>query len=284
MSDFKLVDETLDFNLTLTYSLSIQIALDGFSFCVFDPVRDKFIALYHKSINRLDSIEEYCASIEKFVNTETIFTRKFKKVKVLYNSDNFSFVPTPFYDKSNNEKYLSLTSDVKSSEKLFTNILSNVDAVCVYTIEDKVIDTCLELFPNSRFYHQSVPAIETSLVTYKNKTKIHKVIVDVSSQKIDLLVVKGRKLILFNSFNYKSDEDFSYFILLIYEQLKLSAEETELIFMGEIDKKDSTFTLIKKYIRHIKFEKFDDSFLYSYTLFDIPSYKFSNLFSLQKCE
>ena len=70
----------------------------------------------------------------------------------------------------------------------------------------------------------------------------------------------------------------------MYEQLKHSAEETELIFMGKIDKKDSTFTLIKEYIRHIKFEKFDDSFLYSYTLFDIPSYKFSNLFSLQKCE
>ncbi|OFY21664.1 MAG: hypothetical protein A2W98_03285 [Bacteroidetes bacterium GWF2_33_38] len=260
--------------------------LDGFSFCIFDSVRDKFIALYHKQLNVNNmSIEDYCKELNSFIeNEDVLFQRKYKKVKVLYYTEKFTFVPTPLFDKNNLNKYISLNFDTNNTERLMINELHNAEAVNIFSVSEKKIQLLEAYFANVKIYHQSLPVVETSLVTYKNKTKVFKVIVDVHDNSFDLLVIKGRKLILFNTFSYSTDDDFSYFILLVYEQLKLNPEETEIIFMGNIHKKDEKFIKIKKYIRHIKHEKLDEGFLYSYTFFDIPAYKFSNLLSLQKCE
>jgi len=43
MQNVAFVDETLDINLTQLYHLSIQSDLNGLSFCILDPVRNKYI-------------------------------------------------------------------------------------------------------------------------------------------------------------------------------------------------------------------------------------------------
>jgi len=47
MHNISLIDETLDKNLTANYNLSIQVSLDGFSFCIKDLIRNKYIVLKH---------------------------------------------------------------------------------------------------------------------------------------------------------------------------------------------------------------------------------------------
>jgi len=49
MQDFAFIDETLDKNLIHTYHLSIQADLNGLSFCILDPVTNKYIVLVHQA-------------------------------------------------------------------------------------------------------------------------------------------------------------------------------------------------------------------------------------------
>ena len=45
MPFLELFDETLDINSTENYELSIQISPDGFSFCLLDIIRNKFVLI-----------------------------------------------------------------------------------------------------------------------------------------------------------------------------------------------------------------------------------------------
>ena len=51
MQEFAFIDETLDINLTQSYYLSIQLSLNGLSFCIHDPVRKIYIAFSNKKFD-----------------------------------------------------------------------------------------------------------------------------------------------------------------------------------------------------------------------------------------
>ena len=58
---------------------------------------------------------------------------------------------------------------------------------------------------------------------------------------MDVLVIKNKELQLYNTFIYKSAEDFIYFALFVCEQLDLDPDQLDCCFFGEIEK---THTLI----------------------------------------
>ena len=45
MPFLELFDETLDINSTENYELSVQVSPDGFSFCLLDTIRNKFVLI-----------------------------------------------------------------------------------------------------------------------------------------------------------------------------------------------------------------------------------------------
>lgn len=63
-------------------------------------------------------------------------------------------------------------------------------------------------------------------------------------------MVKGNKLILFNSFEYSSPEDFIYYILFTFEQLQLNPDSVSVKLLGTISKDSAYFEIAYKYIRN----------------------------------
>ena len=63
-------------------------------------------------------------------------------------------------------------------------------------------------------------------------------------------MVKNQQLILFNSFQYKTPEDFIYYILFTCEQLQLNPETIPVQFLGAISEESDAFKIAYKYIRN----------------------------------
>ncbi|WP_296386943.1 DUF3822 family protein, partial [Winogradskyella sp.] len=83
---------------------------------------------------------------------------------------------------------------------------------------------------------------------------------------IELLVVDKSKLLLFNVFEYNSKEDFIYYVLFVFEQLKLDVETTPVNLSGNIDKDDEIYNTLYTYVRHIDFMPTDHNFEVSNTI------------------
>ena len=56
-----------------------------------------------------------------------------------------------------------------------------------------------------------------------------------------------------NSFTFTSKEDFVYFILLAYDQLKFNPEQDPIYFLGDISKSSPIYQICWQYVRNIHF-------------------------------
>ena len=79
------------------------------------------------------------------------------------------------------------------------------------------------------------------------------VYVNVSSDSFDVVVIQNKQLYFSNSFSFETKEDFIYYILFTFEQLKLDVEEIQLYFTGDIELESELYTITYQYIRNVLF-------------------------------
>ena len=110
-------------------------------------------------------------------------------------------------------------------------------------------------FGSFEYKHSSTVLIE-KVLRLKN-TNDRTLYVNVESSIIDIIIVKSNSLIFYNRFEYKTKEDFIYFILFTIEQLDLNPEKLRCEFFGSINSIDELYLIAYKYIRNISILPFD---------------------------
>src|SRR5690606_19117788 len=102
---------------------------------------------------------------------------------------------------------------------------------------------------------------EQLLMIEKNAAEL-KMYVHVDYKNFEIIVIENGKLLLYNTFEFNTKEDFIYYILFTAEQLKINPETLHLIFIGNINKEDAFYNMAYKYIRHIDFGNFVENYTY----------------------
>lgn len=282
MQDFAFIDETLDINLTHMYILSIQASLNGLSFCILDPVQEKYIVFSHKNVNSELSFNDFLDNIEEYIQNTDLLNHKYKKVKFIWLSSKNTLIPKKHFKKENVKKYFEFNQKLDELDEIHFNKLKYIDAYSIYIVPNQIANIFSKQFPGINFYNQQIPFIEHSLAKYYSETK--KVFVNINDNFIDINLTETGKLLLYNSFVYKTEMDLIYFIMYVCNQYNLNTETTEVVLSGLIDKKSSAFSKLKDFFQHLKFDKLPEEFSYSYTFNKIPNHSFTNLFNLQLCE
>lgn len=96
------LQENNSFN-TYFKELSIQINLDGLSFCIFNPIENCVESIYNFSINfSKKTKKDIETEIYGILESEEGLRQDFANIKVLHNTPIFAFVPQDlFLDKKN---------------------------------------------------------------------------------------------------------------------------------------------------------------------------------------
>jgi hypothetical protein len=94
---------------------------------------------------------------------------------------------------------------------------------------------------------------------------------------MQVMITEKQKLLFYNSFSYATPEDFLYYLLYTYQQLKLDTETVPVNMLGEIVKESVLYELIYKYIRNINFMK-RPAELQVQNTFNMPGHFYFNLF------
>jgi hypothetical protein len=281
--DSVFIDETFDLNQTGNYNISIQAGLDGYSFSVLDPVRNKYILLKHFIFPENLDIETLEDKIQEINSNDEFLSREYKTARFSYQSPKYTIIPGPLFNKQNLRSYFEFNHHLEDLDEIHYNKLSNTDAYNLFIIPSRLACLAKRAFSNVKYFHQVTPFIENGLMQHGGKTFRRAVLVNIYGKFADVIVVQGEKLLLSNTFPWKNEQDLVYFILYVYEQLKLGGEEVPLVISGSIKKKSPAYELLKVYIKKVGFESRNDSFQYSYTLNDIDPHWFTNLFNLKLC-
>jgi len=282
MQNFAFIDETLDINLTQSYFLSIQVNLDGLSFCILDPVREKYIAFSNINFQKDLAIDDFYNALEKYLQKDELLSQNYKHTKLIWLSSKNTLIPNSYFKKENLKKYFEFNQKLDDLDEIHFNELKYIDAYSIFTIPNQIANIFIKQFPKICFYNQQAPFIENNLLKYHSESK--KVFANINSNFIDLSIIEKGKLLLYNNFAYKTEADIIYFVLYVFDQFKLNTQETELILSGFIHKESKLYSKLSEFISHIKFDKPTEDFAFSYTFKKIPQQSFINLFNLHLCE
>lgn len=279
MKAFSIVDESFDPVISSSYFISIQITLDGFSFCILDPVRNKYIQMQHITLDKklplIPQVEECFASIEKL-------NLPYKKCMVLLPTNIATLVPSSLYEQSDEVKWLSFSHTLSKSPCVASNKVKMADAYNIFAIDCDLERILRRQFPAPLLYQQYTPVIEGNLATMADPDKAL-VIVNLEDEYFDLLVFGENNLKLCNSFAIKSESDFLYFCLFVFEQLKLNPQTIEIVMFGRHPNFSELESLLSGYIKKIRHRNMPHQFQYSHQFRNIDTPAFYNMLSLPLC-
>jgi len=231
--------------------LSIQLSLDGFSFCVINKTLNEVTALYAYTFpNNSPTPEKHLDNVIEVFDKEKLLQRRYHTVNITHVNELSTLVPKAFFVPEEIKSYIKFSSKVYKNDYIVHDPLVNHDMMNVYIPFVNINNFLLEKFGAFEYKHFSTVLVENLMNTYKFSERPH-MFVHICDEHFEIVIIANSKLLLYNSFKYQTKEDFIYFVLFTAEQLKLNPEKFELIFSGNIDKESDLYKIAYTYVRNI---------------------------------
>jgi len=149
-------------------------------------------------------------------------------------------------------EYLQFNLKVLKNDFITYDVIEIAEIVNVYIPLIHINNFLFEKFGSYEYKHSSTVLIESLLKETHNSDATH-FYVNVENDIFQILILKNKKVTFFNTFGFKTREDFIYYILFVIEQLQMNPEEIKLTFLGDIDKESELYEIAYKYIKNINF-------------------------------
>ncbi|AVR46141.1 DUF3822 domain-containing protein [Christiangramia fulva] len=229
--------------------LSIQVSLNGLSFCILDR-NENSIVFYHK-INfgkQLDPIK-ILARIELEYEKQKELDQPVDEVNLIFTNPLFSLVPANIFDENNASNYLKFNTKILQTDFIAFDTIHD-EIINVYIPYTNIINYFFDKYGEFEYRH-SLSVLIDSLLKLQNQGLT--MYIHTYHNNYDLVVVENGKLLLANSFEYDTKEDFLYYILFTAEQLDLDPNTFQLVLIGDISKDSEEYKMAWDYIRNISF-------------------------------
>ncbi len=242
-------------------NLSIQFSLDGFSFCIKDDESKEILQLseyvFETTLNTPFLLLE---KVKTIFETDEALQGSFKSVRAIHQNNLASQIPKAYFDENNLKSYLNYNIKTLSSDYITYDELPSLNANNVYIPYVNINNFLFKNFGEFTYEHHSTLLINELTQQFNNSTE-DVITVNIAYNTIEMVVFKKGVFHLYNSFTFKTKEDFLYYILFTSEQLNLKLEELVLVFLGNITTEFSIYKAVEDYIKNIRFLEPNHDFL-----------------------
>jgi hypothetical protein len=238
--------------------LAIQVSLNGLSFATFDTLLNKPLALKKIELGSFPittKIEDLFA--EAFKNHPEL-KANYDEIVIIHTNNLSTFVPVALFDEEYLGSYLQFNTKVFETDFFAFDELANYEMINVYIPYVNMNNYFIDQYGTFDYKHANTVLVNKLLDLSKNNVELH-FFVHLSYTHFEIVIIQNQKLVLYNSFDYKTPEDFLYYILFTSEQLHLNPENFKLILLGKITEGDALYTIAYKYVRNVSL--FDVSFM-----------------------
>jgi len=230
--------------------LSLQVTLGGFCFCIIDTLSNKIVALkeiYFSDFPTSSKVEDL---YWKAFNDHPELKEKYDEVIVLHDNNLATFVPTALFDEEFLGSYLQYNTKVFETDFFAFDALQNYEMNHVFIPFVNINNYLLDQFSTFNYKHVNTILVSKLLDLSKNRDE-KQVYVHFSKNKFEIVIVQNQKLLLFNSFEFVTKEDFIYYLLFTTEQLNLNPEHFKVQLLGLISVDSELFEIAYKYVRNV---------------------------------
>ena len=231
--------------------LSIQFSLDGFSFCISNFEHTIFHFSSYAFGEETSTPELLLNRIEEIFQTDKDLHDDFESVVVIHENHLNSFVPNAYFKEEALKSYLDYNVKTIRTDFIAYDSLDNLGIKNVYVPYVNINNFLFQNFGEFEYQHHS--SVLVNKLIQKTHTNNLKFYANVSKNTLDIVVIENKKLMFYNGFEYHTKEDFIYYILFTFEQLKLDPAEIVLHLLGDITEDSELYKIAYTYIQTLEF-------------------------------
>ena len=239
--------ETIDYNKSEQYTLSIRLSTDGFSFSVLNPLENDSPWIDNHAIDESRSLT---ANLKRTYQDIEWLSRPYKRVNILSANKRYTFIPLDFFEDEQAELIFYHNHPQRENEQVLYNILHGCNVVVLFGIDRTAYTFLQEKHPQAKFYAQATPLIEY----FAAKSRLgnnRKMYVYLRKETADVYCYERNHLLLANTFPCTVTADRIYYLLYIWKQLEFDQERDELHLSGLLDEKELLLNELRKYIQQV---------------------------------
>ena len=282
MQKFELFDETFDPFRTESYELSIQVSLNGFSFCVKDLTRNLFIALGDNAFEHpVAFVDDWNDRVKYILSLYDWIIKPFKKINLCFDSPRYALIPQKFFDPQKAKQILSLSHRIEDLEEIRYHSIDN-DVICIFSIPSTLSANFITVHPKTNI----VSSGSAPLNFHLSKNKIRhtpQLTLAIYNGFATANLSNGEKLMHSGSIKLVSAEETTYHLVNICNELKIAPADVEITQLGTFGTQDNdTTSLLTRFFKLVKQE---DSIKHSHFSYQLSQHKvqYATLFNLSLC-
>ncbi|WP_300569891.1 DUF3822 family protein [Flavobacterium sp.] len=231
-------------------NLVLQVSLTDVSFCIKDTLRNKIETVKSFAFDMVSNPNQMEESLNKVFNAIPELKATFDEITVLHNNSLLTFVPSVLFDENYLSSYLQYNTKVFESDFYTHDVISNYEINNVYIPYVNINNYLIDHFGSFNYKHSFSILVKKVLDCSKNIDE-PQLYVHIQKDNFQIIAVKNQKLLLFNTFDYKTEEDFIYYLLFTAEQLNLNPETVQLKLIGNVNADNNLYKIAYKYIRNV---------------------------------
>ncbi len=280
MHELNLIDNSFDLKLASEYHISIQLGLDGFSFCILDVSKNKYLVLRHIPLI-VGKSQFLSRKLETIFDQEENLHASFKSVTITYSTTKATLIPKEYSKDFYLNNLASFTDDLSRNDVVSTDLIHGFNYQVMYSFPKEIMILLNRKFTDFKFRHKSIPLLGTVLAQRtENKNSL---LINFEKKYIRLIAFKDQQIELYNSFYFKNETDFLYYTLNVWQNLQFDPEHDEVLIGGYVADDSSYVRQLKKYISTIHFLKPSTDFNYGNMFDKIQKHQFVSLLNTYSC-
>lgn len=268
----RLHDETFDPAHPGAYNLYLMAGPTRLTLAVADVERRKFVGL-----------EEYAltaAGVPALAAQHAFLAQRgWNEVRLALTGRAFTLLPAPLFRAGDEAAALRLHHPLARTEAARHHAHPGLELVNIFAAENSLADwlTATHGAAGRLLHHTS--ALLAGLIQQRGAATTRRIYLNLGAHELTLAVL-GQRLEYCNVFAFATAEDVLYYTILVMQELGLNPDQDEVTVWGEITHDSPLFSLLRTYLRHLRFGSRPDDAQYSYRLNDVLDHRFFELLSL----
>jgi len=278
----RLRDETLDPSGLAAYNLYLTASPAGLRVGVADVRRNKFVVL--EDYAPVPGVS-YSAQLQALAaHHDLVGQAGWNHVRLAVQNRHFTLLPAPLLRPGDEAAYLQLHHTVNTQqETVLAYTHGSQEISSVFAVDNQLNHWFRATYPAGTLLHQTSSLLE-GLMHQSEPAAPRRFYLSIGHQELTIIIIRDKQPEFCNVFAFSSPEDLIYYTILVMQELQLNPDQDPVIVWGDLMHDSELFTILRKYIRHIKFGNRPFDLHYSYRLNELFEYRFFELYSLHLCE
>ena len=269
------IDPSISLDDLSGHELIVEIHNDSLLFAIYEPNAGIFMGCGQFTSSTPGALNVVLES-QGWLRGKTLET------KILTGNAKNTILPSGLFKGTFTPGYLDFNYGQDEKAVTFIDELPSQLSKNIFALPYPLFLLVSKAWPGSPVNHVSTFMIECLPKNATGTPGAWQVVAYIHPGSIAILSFKGEDLAFFNTFEYRTDEDALFYLLVVIDQLGLDPSSLELVLCGHVFKGDPVYVLFTRYIKQVRFADLPDLY-YSRSLKNIPGHLYVNLLYRATC-